>query len=122
MMQELEPDDAKRAVISAELATLPLAYFEEPVPVPNGWAGLPCLYVLLSDAYAAEADTVNHGLTRVIPVRERMADHLIHQQDIRRPLSRPRCANFSVTFRGRVLARCRSPRVLRSCPAISAIA
>ncbi len=36
MMQELVPDDAKRAVISAELATLPLAYFEEPVPSRTG--------------------------------------------------------------------------------------
>lgn len=30
------------------------------------------------------------GLARVIPPHERFTDHLIHQQDIRRPLGRPR--------------------------------
>jgi len=38
------------------------------------------------DAYAAEADTVARGLTRMIPVSERMTDHLIHHQDVRRPM------------------------------------
>ena len=55
-----------------------------------GSSHTPAEIMSVFDAYAAEADTVNHGLTRVIPVRERMTDHLIHQQDIRRPLSRPR--------------------------------
>lgn len=38
------------------------------------------------DAYTAEADTINRGLIRIIPDHERMTDHLIHHQDIRRPL------------------------------------
>jgi uncharacterized protein (TIGR03083 family) len=33
---------------------------------------------------------VMHGLGRVVPTREAFVDHLIHQQDIRRPLGRPR--------------------------------
>ena len=42
------------------------------------------------DAYAAEAETVDHGLAKMIPLKERLTDHLIHQQDIRRPLGLPR--------------------------------
>jgi hypothetical protein len=73
VMQELVPDDARRAVISAELPRLPLAYFEEPVPVPNGWAGVPCGYVLLSDAYAAEA---HEAAARGWPVIRLLGGHL----------------------------------------------
>ncbi len=73
VMQELIPDDARRAVISAELPTLPLAYFEEPVPVPHGWAGVPGGYVLLSDAYAAAAD---EAAARGWPVARQLGGHL----------------------------------------------
>ncbi len=58
--------------------------------VDYGSTHSPAELMAVFDAYAAEADTVNRGLTRVIPVRERMTDHLIHHQDVRRPLGRPR--------------------------------
>ena len=56
VMQGLIPDESKRGAVSAELPMLPLGYFEDPVPLPSGWADLPCGYVLLSEAYAADAD------------------------------------------------------------------
>lgn len=58
--------------------------------IEYGSSHTPAEILSVLDTYAAEADTVNHGLTRVIPVRERMTDHLIHHQDIRRPLGLPR--------------------------------
>jgi hypothetical protein len=57
-MRALVPDDAARAEIERELPSLPLSYFEAPVPTPPGWDTRPCAYVLLSEAYrdaAAEA-------------------------------------------------------------------
>ena len=55
VMQKLIPDESKRAAVVAELPMLSLGYFEDPVPLPNGWAGIPCGYVLVSEAYEAEA-------------------------------------------------------------------
>ena len=48
-MRELVPDAERRAAITAELPRLPLAYFENRVPVPAGWAAAGGGYVLLSD-------------------------------------------------------------------------
>ena len=59
--------------MSADLPALPLAYFEDPVPVPNGWATVPCGYVLLSDAYAADAD---EAAARGWPVVRQIGAHL----------------------------------------------
>jgi hypothetical protein len=56
VMQELVPDDTRRAAVLAELRMLPLAYFENPVALSSGWADIPSGYILLSEAYAADAD------------------------------------------------------------------
>jgi uncharacterized protein (TIGR03083 family) len=58
--------------------------------VEFGSSHTPTEMLAVFDAYAAEADSVRRGLTRVIPVRDRMTDHLIHQEDVRRPLGIPR--------------------------------
>ena len=56
VMRKLVPDDARRAIVTAELPRLPLAYFEASVPVPAGWAAAGCGYVLLSEeAYGGQA-------------------------------------------------------------------
>ena len=55
-----------------------------------GSSHTPAEILAVFDAYAAEADTVRRGLTRVIPVKERMTDHLIHHEDVRRPLGATR--------------------------------
>ncbi len=73
VMQELIPDDEMRAAVCAELPMIPVAYFEDPVPMPNGWAGIPCGYLLLSQAYAADADEAE---ARSWPVVRRMGAHL----------------------------------------------
>ncbi|MGB6455211.1 MAG: alpha/beta fold hydrolase [Streptosporangiaceae bacterium] len=55
-MGELVPDAQRRAVITAELPRLPLAYFETTAPVPAGWAAAGGGYILLSaEAYGAQA-------------------------------------------------------------------
>jgi len=72
-MRELLPDDAKRAIVSAELPRLPLSYFETRVPVPPGWMQLRCGYVLLSEAYEKSAAA---AAARGWPVERRMGAHL----------------------------------------------
>jgi pimeloyl-ACP methyl ester carboxylesterase len=55
---ELFPDAATQAVMTAEQPRLPLAYYEQRVPVPAGWDETPCGYLFFGPPYddvAAEA-------------------------------------------------------------------
>jgi hypothetical protein len=59
VLRELLPEEDVRAAVERELPALPLAYFEETVPNPDGWDRVPCAYLRLSDAYdeaASEAE------------------------------------------------------------------
>ncbi|MGP3771627.1 alpha/beta hydrolase [Streptomyces sp. SDT5-1] len=52
------PDPAVRRAVVAEQPTLPLSYYEQRIPVPDGWDDHPCAYVLFGTPYdtvAAEA-------------------------------------------------------------------
>jgi hypothetical protein len=51
----LLPDPAVREEVVADQPRLPLAYFEQDVPVPATWPLVPCAYLQLSQAYEAEA-------------------------------------------------------------------
>jgi hypothetical protein len=73
VMDELVPDEGKRVAVLAELPMLPLSFFEDRVPLPAGWTGIPSGYVLLSEAYAAAADEAD---SRGWPVARSMGAHL----------------------------------------------
>lgn len=45
------PDAKTRAAVSAEQPRLPLAYYEQTVPVPPGWDDRPCGYLLFGPPY-----------------------------------------------------------------------
>jgi pimeloyl-ACP methyl ester carboxylesterase len=65
-----------RAAIEAELPRLPLAYFEQPVPVPDGWfADVGCGYLVFGPPYDREA---TEARSRGWLVRELPGQHL-HQ-------------------------------------------
>jgi hypothetical protein len=64
-----------RAAITDEQPRLPLSYFTEQVPVPEGWDDHRCGYLLFGDAYADEADEARR---RGWAVRELPGEHL-HQ-------------------------------------------
>ena len=75
-LSTLFPDDATRAVVEAEQARLPLAYFDADVPTPAGWADLPAAYVAFGEgAYEVE---VAEARSRGWPV-ERLAGEHLHQ-------------------------------------------
>ncbi|HEX5997488.1 MAG TPA: alpha/beta hydrolase [Jiangellales bacterium] len=45
------PDPTTRRVVSAEQPRLPLSYYEQQVPVPDGWDTAPCGYLLFGPPY-----------------------------------------------------------------------
>jgi len=47
----LFPDPQTRLRVSAEQPRLPLSYYEQQIPVPDGWDGRPCGYLLFSSSY-----------------------------------------------------------------------
>lgn len=73
VVERLVPDSAQRRALRSDMPRLPRALYEEPVAVPPEWSTWPCGYVLLSDAYRAEADEASR---RGWPVAEADAHHL----------------------------------------------
>ncbi|WP_231921422.1 hypothetical protein [Micromonospora auratinigra] len=49
------PDPQTRRVVSAEQPRLPLSYYEQKVPVPDGWDDAACGYLLFGPPYEQAA-------------------------------------------------------------------
>ncbi|MER7006819.1 alpha/beta hydrolase [Dactylosporangium sp. NPDC000555] len=47
----LFPDPRTRSTVSAEQPRLPLSYYEQQIPVPDGWDNRPCGYLLFGPSY-----------------------------------------------------------------------
>jgi hypothetical protein len=47
----LFPDPQTRSTVSAEQPRLPLSYYEQQIPVPEGWDDRPCGYLLFGPPY-----------------------------------------------------------------------
>lgn len=73
VVNELVPDANERAALLDDMPSLPRSFYEEAVPVPDGWTDRHCAYLKLSGGYDAEfADAGERGWTR----EELDADHL----------------------------------------------
>jgi hypothetical protein len=59
------PDPDTRTSISAEEPRLPLSYYEQRLPVPDGWDDRPCGYLLFGPAYDGEAQDARERGWRV---------------------------------------------------------
>jgi hypothetical protein len=57
VMERLVPDQDLRLEVEIELPEIPLAFYETPVAVPDGWCDAPGGFVLLSDGYRTDATT-----------------------------------------------------------------
>ncbi len=55
-LEVLVPDASRRAAVEDELPRVPLSFYETPIAVPSGWSDAPGAYLLLSEAYRADAD------------------------------------------------------------------
>jgi hypothetical protein len=55
-LQELIPARAVREKFVTELRPMPLAVYEEPLPVPSEWPDAPCGYLLFSSAYKTDLE------------------------------------------------------------------
>lgn len=71
----LFPGPRTRDLVTAELPRLPLAYYQEQVPAPDGWDDHPCRYLQFSPAYEGEA---HKAAQRGWPVQTLPGEHL-HQ-------------------------------------------
>jgi pimeloyl-ACP methyl ester carboxylesterase len=70
---ELLPDPGDRSIVASDMPVLPRAFYDEEVPVPDGWSEGPCGYLQLSHAYDAEFEEAGkRGWER----RSIEADHL----------------------------------------------
>lgn len=56
ILAEMLPDAAMREAVQADEPRLPRDFYDEPVPVPDGWKPATVTYVRLSPAYDAHAD------------------------------------------------------------------
>jgi hypothetical protein len=54
VVTQFVPDPDDRASLLADMPPLPRSFYDEVVPVPDGWALGPCAYLKLSEAYEAE--------------------------------------------------------------------
>lgn len=73
VVNELVPDLDERAALLADMPSLPRSFYDESVPVPDGWTERRCAYLKLSDAYDAEfAEAGRRGWRRA----QLEADHL----------------------------------------------
>lgn len=73
VMETLVPDVDRRSALEAEIPEIPLAYFESPLDVPDGWCQIPGSFVLLSEPYRSDAER-----SRALgwPTVERLGGHL----------------------------------------------
>src|SRR5690349_4488727 len=69
------PDAATRAAVEAEEPRLPLSYYEQRIPVPEGWDAQPCGYLLFGPPYEQVA---NEAAARGWAV-ERLPGRHLHQ-------------------------------------------
>lgn len=72
-MAALFPDAEIRARIEREQHQLPVSYFEESLPVPEGWDRSPMAYLAFGDTYVEERD---EAARRGWPVSTLPAGHL----------------------------------------------
>jgi hypothetical protein len=72
VMETLVPDEGRRAEIEVEMTEMPLALYQSPVCMPNGWCQAACAFLLLSEAYRHDADRAR---TLAWPVRARLGNH-----------------------------------------------
>lgn len=67
------PDEQTRQEVTAEQPRLPLAYYEEHVPVPPGWDARPLAYLQFSPPYD---DVADEARARGWPVEHLPGEHL----------------------------------------------
>jgi hypothetical protein len=73
VIEQLLPHPPDRQALMDDMPRLPRSFYDESVPVPNGWSDRTCAYLKLSEAYAAE---FKEAATRGWAHSELDADHL----------------------------------------------
>jgi hypothetical protein len=72
-VEQILPDPGDRSVLGGDLPVLPRSFYDEDVPVPDGWSERACGYLRLSPAYDVEYEEAGR---RDWQRRSIEADHL----------------------------------------------
>jgi hypothetical protein len=78
----LFPDAQVRARVERQQRRLPLSYFQDSVPAPQGWDALPCAYLAFGRTYESELD---HARSLGWPVHRLDGEHLemvVHPEEV----------------------------------------
>lgn len=73
LMEVLVPNVQRRHEVERELPQVPLTFYDEAIEAPTDWCRADCAYILLTDAYRADAATAT---SLGWPVVERPGAHL----------------------------------------------
>jgi hypothetical protein len=73
VLEQSLADERLRARFVAELRPIPMAFFEEPHPVVEGWPEVPCAYLRLSSVFD---DAAREARSRGWPLRMLRSHHL----------------------------------------------
>jgi hypothetical protein len=73
VMETLVPADDRRTELEAEIPEIPLAFFESPIEVPDGWCQMQAFFLLLSELYRADAERAR---SLGWPTVDRLGGHL----------------------------------------------
>lgn len=57
LMADLVPDEDDWALIGQDVPRLPLAFYDDPIPMPDDWTSMPAGYLRLSQPYDEHLDT-----------------------------------------------------------------
>jgi hypothetical protein len=93
VMERLVPDERRRLQVESELVEVPLAFYTTPVSLPDAWCHMHGGFVLLSEAYRADAAA---AMALGWPTVELLGGHLDvmnHPAAVARALTqlRPKC-------------------------------
>jgi hypothetical protein len=80
------PDPGTRAAVEAEQPRLPLAYYQQHVPVPPGWDARPCGYLLFSPPYRQAAGDARERGWQVTEIPGLHLHQLVDPQAVARHL------------------------------------
>lgn len=80
------PDAETRQTVVAEQPNLPLAYYEQTVPVPEGWDDHPCSYLLFGPPYDELADAARKRGWRVAHLPGRHLHQIVDPEGTTRHL------------------------------------
>lgn len=75
VLRKAIPDDAVRGEFAAELRALPLGAYEEPIPLPPDWPGVPCAFLGFRESAASYTAAIEEATRNGWPFSQLRGGH-----------------------------------------------